>query len=122
MNRQCLALALLLSVGLAGAARADLVPLPPDVSACLSLTAGSPCTNNGPGTCQNATCTTSANSSGYGCLKCVPNGGWKDSGSDQSKDSSGCSIGGRLARTIGPWLAAGLFAAAMMLTRRRPRR
>jgi hypothetical protein len=27
-----------------------------------------------------------------------------------------------LARTIGPWLAAGLFAAAMMLARRRPRR
>jgi hypothetical protein len=27
-----------------------------------------------------------------------------------------------LARTIGPWLAAGLFGAGMMLVRRRPRR
>jgi hypothetical protein len=122
MTRQLLSLALLFSVCLVGAARADLVPLPPDVSACLSLTVGSPCTNNGPGTCQNATCTDSPGASGYSCLKCVPNGSGKDSGSDQSKDSSGCTIGGRLARAVGPWLAAGLFGAATLLTRRRPRR
>jgi hypothetical protein len=109
MNRQCLALALLFSLCLVGAARADAVPPPPEVSACVSLTVGSPCTFNGPGTCENATCTTGT--SQYSCVKCVPT----------DKDS-GCAIGGRLARTIGPWLAAGLFAAAMMLARRRPRR
>ena len=74
MTRQLLSLALFFSVCLVGAARADLVPLAPDVSACLSLTVGSPCTNNGPGTCQNATCTDSPGSSGYPCLKCVPTG------------------------------------------------
>lgn len=111
MNRQCLALALLLSVGLARAARADVAPLPPEVDACYSLTVGSACTYNGPGTCQNATCTIGTSQSS--CVKCVP--------TDAGKDS-GCSIGGRLARTVGPWLAAGLFAAAMMLARRRPRR
>ena len=113
MNRRCLTLALLLSVGLAGAAHADVVPLAPDVFACASLTVGSPCTYNGPGTCQNATCTDSANPTAnqYNCVKCVP-----------TKDSSGCAVGGRLARTVGLWLAAGLFGAATMLARRRPRR
>jgi hypothetical protein len=139
MKRQSLALAFLLSVGLAGAARAD-VP-PPETMACWTssgsvepLALGSRCTFNGPGTCQNTTCTRTgiANwdrdasatppTNTYACVACVPNGGGKDSGSDQTKDSSGCAIGGPLARTIGPWLAAGLFAAAMMLARRRPRR
>jgi hypothetical protein len=110
MSRECLSLAILLSVCFVGTARADVIPEPPEVFACLSLTAGSPCSNNGPGTCQNATCTTGASSSGYSCLKCVP------------ADSSGCAMGGRLARTVGPWLAAGLFGAAVMLARRRPRR
>jgi hypothetical protein len=35
-------------------------------------------------------------------------------------DSSGCAVGGRLsANTLGPWLLAGLFAAIVMLARRR---
>ena len=122
MTRQLLSLALFFSVCLVGAARADVVPVPPDVFACLSLTLGSPCSNNGPGTCQPATCTDSPGSSVYPCSKCVPTGSGKDSGSDQSKDSSGCAMGGRLARAVGPWLAAGLFGAATLLTRRRPRR
>jgi hypothetical protein len=113
MNRQCLTLALLFSVCFVGAARADLVPVAPEVYACASLTVGSACTYNGPGTCQNATCTTGTSTSQYGCVKCVPNG----SGGD-----SGCAVGGRLARTVGPWLAAGLFGAATMLVRRKPRR
>jgi hypothetical protein len=111
MNRQRLSLAIFLTVGLAGTARADVIPLPPEAIACISLTVGGACTYNGPGTCQNATCTTGTTQSS--CVKCVP--------TEPSKDS-GCSIGGRLARTVGPWLAAGLFAAAMMLTRRRPPR
>ena len=116
MNRQCLTWALFLSVCFAGAARADMPP--PEAMACWgssgsaeSLPVGSPCNYNGPGTCQNATCTIGTSQSS--CVKCIP--------TDAGKDS-GCSIGGRLARTVGPWLAAGLFAAAMMLARRRPRR
>jgi len=72
MNRQCLALGPSLSVGLAGAARADLVPLPPTFlrASRSRLAARAPTTARAPA--QNATCTTSANSSGYGCLKCVP--------------------------------------------------
>ena len=137
MTQRCLTLAFLFSVCLVGTARAD-VP-PPEVWACHAsaggdLPVGSPCTNNGPGTCQNTTCTgidkanwdrdsgASPPTYTYACVSCVPNGSWKDAGSDQTKDSSGCAVGGRLARTIGPWLAAGLFAAAMMLARRRPRR
>ena len=119
MNRQCLTWALFLSVCFAGAARADMPP--PEAMACWgssgsaeSLPVGSPCNYNGPGTCQNATCTgANPSTNPYSCLKCVPTG----SGGD-----SGCTIGGRLARTVGPWLAAGLFGAAMMLVRRRPRR
>ena len=110
MNRQCLSLAILLTLGSGGVARADVAPLPPEAMACVSLTVGSACTYNGPGTCQTATCTIGTSQSS--CVKCVP--------TEPSKDS-GCSIGGRLARTVGPWLAAGLFAAAMMLARRRPR-
>ena len=131
MTRRCLTLAFLLSFCFVGAARADGVP--PEVFAC-SGSVGSPCTFNGSGTCQSTTCTgiDKANwdrDSGaapptytYSCLACVPAGGGKDSGSDQTTDSSGCAVGGRIARTIGPWLAAGLFGAAVMLTRRRPRR
>jgi hypothetical protein len=125
MNRQCLSLALLFSVGFAGAARAD--ALPPDAVACFSGTqqAGSPCTFNGPGICQNATCTgidklnwdrdasATPPTIQYSCVKCIPTGAGTD---------SGCAVGGRLARTVGPWLVAGLFAAGVMLARRRPRR
>jgi hypothetical protein len=139
MTSQRLSLAFLFTVCLVGLARADLPP--PESLACWTssgsvqpLALGSPCTFNGPGTCKNTTCTGIDKAkwdhdSGadpptytYACVACVPNGGGKDSGSDQTKDSSGCAIGGRLARTVGPWLAAGLFAAAMMLARRRPRR
>ncbi len=40
---------------------------------------------------------------------------------DESKESSGCSVGGG-ARVIAPWLLAGVFAACVSLLRRRSRR
>jgi hypothetical protein len=139
MTRNCLAfsLALLLGVCFAGTARADMPP--PEVSACHATAGGSlpidsSCDNGGPGTCQNTTCTgidkanwdrdSSADppTYTYACVACVPNGSGKDAGSDQTKDSSGCAIGGRFARTVGPWLVASGFGAAILLARRRFRR
>jgi hypothetical protein len=133
MTRKCLSLALLFSVCLVGVARAD-VP-PPEVTACHAnaggiLPIGSPCINNGLGTCQNTTCTRTgiANwdrdasatppTNTYACVACVP----VSIGTDLGGDGCGCAVGGRLVRTVGPWLAAGLFGAAMMLARRKPRR
>ena len=119
---RCLSLALLFSFCFAGAARADAVS--PEVFACSPGSLGSPCSYyKGSGTCQNATCWQKDMANwnpdasayppltSYDCLSCVV-----------TEDSSGCAIGGRLARTVGPWLVAGLFGACVMLARRRPRR
>ena len=124
MDWNCLAFSLtfLLGIGFAGAAHADLTP--PEVSACASLAVGSPCNNNGPGTCQYAACTQSSAGPSwtpYPALCCVATGTGKDSGSDGNKDSSGCAIGGNLAGTVGPWMVAGLFGSGVMLARRRRR-
>jgi hypothetical protein len=127
-------LTLLFVVSLAGLSRADAVS--PDVWVCNGLSLGNACkTDTGiSGTCQDSTCYAKdmehwdRDAGGYppmipvACLECLPKGaatGTSTSTDGDTKDSSGCSVGG--ARVIAPWLLAGIFATCVTLLRRRPR-
>ncbi len=117
----------------ASAAWADVAP--PDTSECQSRKAGDPCTG---GTCVVETCyrrdytnwdqdaSPMPPSVPYDCLVCIAQPtatgtvtGTGTTTTDTKDDDSGCSVGGSAARSLGPWLLAGLFGAAVMLIRRR---
>jgi len=100
---------------------------PPETEPCVGKAAGSACTYNGPGTCQNQICTRPT-SGDYACVKCVTGTDTgtattttTDSDPQPAQDDSACSIGTHVtARRVAPWVLAA--ACSLLFFARRHRR